>query len=68
MKWMELADKDGNGELDIKEFSEFFNKLEGCMITSDEIQYIFDDFDGSGNQMLSVEEFARAIYQVVLAD
>lgn len=37
LKWMELADKDGNGELDIKEFSEFFAKLEGCMMTDDEI-------------------------------
>jgi Ca2+-binding EF-hand superfamily protein len=68
MKWMELADRDGNGELDIKEFNEFFSKLEGCMISDDEIQAIFDDFDGSGNKMLSVEEFARAIYQVVLSE
>ena len=63
MKWMELADKDGNGELDFSEFREFFSKIDGIMISDDEIHAIFNDFDGSGNGMLSVEEFARAIYQ-----
>jgi hypothetical protein len=29
---------------------------------------MFEEFDGSGNGNLSVEEFARAIYQVVLAE
>jgi Ca2+-binding EF-hand superfamily protein len=38
------------------------------MVSEDEIKQIFNDFDGSGNGFLSVEEFARAIYQAVLAD
>lgn len=29
---------------------------------------MFNEFDGSGNGMLSVEEFARAIHQMVLAE
>lgn len=65
---MELADKDGNGELDQGEFFDFFSRIEGMMVTKEEIEQIFKDFDGSGNGGLSVEEFARAIYQVVLAD
>lgn len=65
---MELADKDGNGELDQEEFYDFFSRIEGMMVTKEEIEQIFKDFDGSGNGALSVEEFARAIYQVVLAD
>ena len=65
---MELADKDGNGELDFQEFYDFFSKIEDIMVTEQEIRQIFDDFDGSGNGYLSVEEFARAIYQAVLAD
>ena len=68
LNWMEIADKDGNGELDYGEFYDFFSKIEGILCTDDEIKQIFDDFDGSGNGYLSVEEFARAIYQVVLAD
>ena len=68
LNWMELADKDGNGELDFNEFQEFFSKIEDVILSEAEIKQIFDDFDGSGNGYLSVEEFARAIYQAVLAD
>ena len=38
MDWMAIADQDGSGELDIKEFSEFFGKIEGLLISQDEIQ------------------------------
>lgn len=65
---MELADRDGSGELDFNEFYAFFSEIESIMITEEEIKQIFEDFDGSGNGQLSVEEFARAIYQAVLAD
>lgn len=68
LNWMDLADKDGNGELDFEEFFDFFSKIEGMVINEEEIRTIFTDFDGSGNGFLSVEEFARAIYQAVLAD
>ena len=68
LNWMDLADKDGNGELDFDEFFEFFSKIEGIVVNEEEIRSIFNEFDGSGNGFLSVEEFARAIYQVVLAD
>ena len=65
---MDLADKDGNGELDFEEFFDFFSKIEGIVVNEEEIKAIFNEFDGSGNGSLSVEEFARAIYQAVLAD
>jgi Ca2+-binding EF-hand superfamily protein len=35
---MELADKDNNGELDYKEFHEFIIKLEGIMMSEEEIK------------------------------
>ena len=68
MQWMDLADKDGNGTLDLKEFTEFFSKVEGMTVNNDEISQIFNDFDTTGDGQLSVEEFARAIYQNILAD
>ena len=68
LNWMDLADKDGNGELDFEEFFDFFSKIEGIVVNEEEIKAIFNEFDGSGNGSLSVEEFARAIYQAVLAD
>ena len=29
LRWMDVADKDGNGELDWTEFNEFFSNVEG---------------------------------------
>merc|ERR1711970_52468 len=67
-EWMELADKDNSGTLDFKEFSDFFSKIEGTPVTQQEILTMFKDFDTSGDDQLSVEEFARAIYNMLLAD
>lgn len=35
---MELADKNGDGELDYDEFYDFFNKIETIMVTDEEIK------------------------------
>ena len=43
LNWMELADKDGNGELDFQEFFDFFSKIEDIVVTEQEIRQIFDD-------------------------
>lgn len=64
LQWMELADRDGNGQLDFIEFSEFFSKLEGIIVSDEEIEKMFKEFDMTGNGMISIEEFARAIYLV----
>jgi Ca2+-binding EF-hand superfamily protein len=64
LQWMELADRDGNGQLDFAEFSEFFSKLEGIIVSDEEIEKMFKEFDMTGNGMISIEEFARAIYLV----
>ena len=65
LKWMDVADKDGNGELDYEEFSEFFSNVDGINITPGDIRSIFDDFDSSGNECLSCQEFVRAIYKAL---
>jgi Ca2+-binding EF-hand superfamily protein len=64
LQWMELADREGNGPLDFAEFSEFFSKLEGIIVSDEEIEKMFKEFDMTGNGMISIEEFARAIYLV----
>jgi Ca2+-binding EF-hand superfamily protein len=46
---MELADKNGDGELSYEEFYEFFSKIETIMVSDEEIKQMFDEFDGSGN-------------------
>ena len=46
---MEIADKDGNGELDFDEFYDFFSRIEDVILSEQEIKQIFNDFDGSGN-------------------
>lgn len=38
LSWIELADNDGNGELDFNEFQDFFNNLDGMVYTEDEIK------------------------------
>jgi Ca2+-binding EF-hand superfamily protein len=65
---LEIADKDGNGTLDLKEFSVFFTKIEGIPLSQMEISNLFREYDQTGDNQLSVEEFARAIYNVLLAD
>ena len=38
---MDVADRDGNGELDFEEFHEFFSNVEGISVSPDEIRQIW---------------------------
>ena len=67
-EWIELADRDGNGELDFKEFHDFFSKIDGLYLSDDELKQMFNEIDVSGNGMISGEEFALLIHRELVAD
>ena len=62
LNWMELADQDGNGTLDYKEFYNFFSKIQEFGMSDEDIKQIFDANDNNGNGNLDSEEFGLAIY------
>lgn len=53
----ELADKDGNGVLDRKEFADALNSLGFSHLTEKQIDGIFDRADADGNATIDLEEF-----------
>ena len=61
-KWMDIADTDGSGTIDLNEFKEFIAKIDKN-ITEDDIKQTFDAIDEDGNGELSVAEFGKAIYE-----
>ena len=65
---MDIADTDGNGELDFEEFAEFFKNVECIRISQEDLRRIFNEFDTSGNQFLSAEEFASALFKTFMVE
>jgi Ca2+-binding EF-hand superfamily protein len=54
-QWMEIADIDGSGTIDLEEFKEFLSRLEK---TEDiDAEKIFNDCDENNSGELSVEGF-----------
>ena len=61
-KWMEIADTDGSGTIDLNEFKEFITKIDES-ITEDSTKQIFASIDEDGDGELSVAEFGKAIHE-----
>jgi len=66
--WMDVADADGNGELDLEEFAEFLQSIESIHVSPDDVQKVFQEFDKAGNGFLTCEAFATAVYQCLLQE
>ena len=65
---MNVADLDGNGVVDFSEFKDFINKLEDGQdeqSTEEGLKGIFDSIDENGNGELTIEEFGKALHQVI---
>ena len=62
--WMGIADLDGSGTIDIEEFKEFIVKLDSS-IEADTIQAAFDGQDEAKDGELPVENFGKALFEIV---
>lgn len=56
-------DKDGSGDLDVKEIHSFFNYFSPEPITEEDVQNIVDNLDEDGDGKLSFDEIMRAFQQ-----
>ena len=63
-KWMDIADVDGSGTIDIDEFKDMISKLDDS-ISADKVKEIFDGQDGDGSGELSVEKFGIALHEAL---
>ena len=65
--WMEIADVDGSGTIDMEEFKVLVSKLEYTM-EDDALKVVFDKEDSNDDGELSKEEFGNAIFSVLKAN
>jgi len=62
--WMELADLDGSGTIDIDEFKDFVDKLE-CNLSEEKVEAIFEAADKNNNKELDIDEFGASFFETI---
>lgn len=68
MEWIELVDVDRNGAIELDEFADFFRNIDGVYMSDEEIEQMFRGFDKSGDGSLTPEEFAQALYVILVPE
>ena len=68
MEWIELVDVDRNGAIELDEFVDFFRNIDGVYMSDEEIEQMFRGFDKSGDGSLTPEEFAHALYVILVPE
>ena len=68
MEWIELVDVDRNGAIELDEFVDFFRNIDGVYMSDEEIEQMFRGFDRSGDGSLTPEEFAHALYVILVPE
>jgi Ca2+-binding EF-hand superfamily protein len=68
MEWIELVDVDRNGAIELGEFFDFFRNIDGVYLSDDEMEQMFRSFDKSGDGSLTMQEFAQALYLILVPE
>ena len=63
-EWMDLADIDGSGTIDMGEFKDFIDKLE-CNLSAEKAEAIFNAADKNNNNELDIEEFGASFFETI---
>lgn len=63
-EWMDLADIDGSGTIDMGEFKDFTDKLE-CNLSAEKVEAIFEAADKNNNKELDIEEFGASFFETI---
>lgn len=63
-EWMDLADIDGSGTIDLGEFKDFTDKLE-CNLSTEKVEEIFNAADKNNNKELDIEEFGASFFETI---
>lgn len=68
LSFVATIDKDKTGTIAFEEFYEAFANSEEVFLTDAEIKQIFNEIDVSGDGIISLNEFAKALYLVFAED
>lgn len=68
LSYVTLVDRDCNGMIERDEFHEFFENFDGIVMSSAEIDIMFNEADRDKGGHLSVKEFAECLFQIIVPE